>query len=255
MRVKRVCMRDIGQSYPCMNDLPPQFSAWREALPESRRWFKQHLGRGVEGYHLQDGNRVIGHIYYAPSEEALIPIKTEEGVACIYCVSLEQGYQGKGHGKMLFDVFKRRLKRRGFKGILVDATEFPGYMHHSHFSKQGFQTIKEHRPFKIMYFPLTKEVVEASPMEVRYKPSTGKVEVTLFRNFFCPVGVAVYHLVKRAAEEFGDAVEIVEMEATRGLLDRYGVVEGVLINGKRKIMGPASEEEVRKAIQEEVDKP
>lgn len=254
MKVKRVKQEDVGQSYPCMHDLPPQFQVWEKFVPQSKKWFGDNLGRYVEGYHLMHGQDVTGHIYYSTSEKALVPFKTEPNVAFIYCVYLEQEYQGKGHGKELFDGFKEEMRKQGFKGILVDATDSPEYMHHSHFEKQGFKTIKEHGPFKFMYFPLKKEMVEVTPMEIKYKPSDEKVEVTLFKNFFCPVAVAMYHLAKGVAETFGDAVNIVEIEPTPEVLERYGVADGVLFNGKRKIMGPASEEDARKAIQEEIEK-
>ena len=89
-------------------------------------------------------------------------------------------------------------------------------------------------------------------MELKYKPTTKKVEVTLFKNFFCPVGVSMHYKVMEVAKTFGDKVKIVEIEATEETLEKYGAVDGILINGKRKIMGPVSEEEIRKAIQEEI---
>ena len=89
-------------------------------------------------------------------------------------------------------------------------------------------------------------------MSVNYKPSEDKVEVTLFRNFFCPVGAYMYHLIKKVAQDFGDKVKMVEMEATPETMRRYGTAEP-LFNGKIKLFGPAKEEDVKKAIQEEID--
>ena len=72
--------------------------------------------------------------------------------------------------------------------------------------------IKEHGPFKLMYFPFTKESIDAT-LDLNYTPSRDRVEVTLFNNFFCPVGAYMYHLIKRVAQSFGDKVKIVEIEA------------------------------------------
>jgi len=77
--------------------------------------------------------------------------------------------------------------------------------------------------------------------------------VTLFNNFFCPVGAYMHHLVKEVAQSFGDKVKIVEIESTLENVRKYGTSEQ-LINGKIKLPGPASKEEVRKAIQEEISK-
>jgi len=251
VQVKKVTLDDLESTYCCMEEVPPGAS-WTDALPESRGWFKTNLGKHVEGYHLLDEDKVVGHIYYAPSERALVPYETEPKVAFIYCTEMLRNYMHKGYGRTLLNHVKNDLKKQGFKGILVDASDFKGYMYYEHFLKQGFKIIKEHEPFKLMYFPLTKDSVSAKMIELKYKPSTDKVEVTLFRNFFCPVGAYMYHLVKRVAQGFGDKVKIVEKEVTLETVRKYGTTDP-LINGKVKTLGPESEDHVKKAIQEEIN--
>jgi len=251
MEVKRVTLDDLEATYCCVNAVPPGVS-WAEALPESREWFKVNSGKHVEGYHLLDGDKVVGHIYYATSENALVPYELEPRVACVYCTEMLHDYMHKGYGKMMFDHMKNHLKEQGFKGIVIPATDFKEWMHYELFLKQGFKVIKEHPPYKIMYFPLTKESIAVKVLDLNYTPSRDKVEVTLFNNFFCPVGVYMYHLIKKVAESFGNKVKIVEIEATLENVRRYRTTDP-LINGKIKMFGPASEEDVRKAIQEEIN--
>jgi len=251
LQVKKVTLSDLEATYCCMSEVPPGAS-WAEALPESRMWFESNLGKHVEGYHLLDDGRVVGHIYHESSEKALVPYEIESEIACIYCTEMLHDYMHKGYGKVMFDYVKDDLKKQGFKGILVDATDFKEYMHYEHFLKQGFKVIKEHGPFKLMYFPLTRESITVKPLELNYQPSRDRVEVTLFSNFFCPVGAYMYRLFKKVAESFGDEVKIVEIEATPDLVRKYGTTDP-LINGKIKIFGPASEADVKKAIQEEID--
>jgi len=251
MQVKKVTLSDLKETYCCMSELPPAHS-WTEALPESRAWFKTNFGKHVEGYHLLDNRKVVGHIYYGRSEKALVPFEMEPRVACIYCTEILRDYMRKGYGKMMFDYVKDDLKSQGFKGIIVDATNFKEYMYYEHFLKQGFRVIKEHYPFKLMYFPLSKESIRVKVLDLNYTPSRDKIEVTLFNNFFCPVGAYMYHLIKKVAQSFGDKVKIVEIEATPETVRRYGTTDP-LINGKIKLLGPASEENVKKAIQEEID--
>jgi len=249
MRVKRVTLGDLGATYCCMGELPPGH-VWAEAVPESREWFKTNLGKHVEGYHLLDGDRVVGHVYYETSERALSPYEIEPKVAYVYCTEMLRDYMHKGYGKVMFDYVKDDLRKQGFKGIMVEATGFKEYMFYEHFLKQGFIVIKEHGLFKLMYFPLTKENISVEPLDLNYKPSKDKVEVTLFNNFFCPVGAYMYHLIKKVAEGFGDKVKVVEIEGTLETVRRYGILEP-LINGKIKLIGPASEDDAKKAIQEE----
>ena len=251
MEVRKVTLEDLNKTYCCMQELPSGAS-WDITLPESRKWFREHFGKHVLGFHLYDGDNVVGHVYYALSENALVPFEIEPNVAFIYCTEMLRDYMHKGYGKLLLDHMKGELKKQGVKGILVDATDFETYMHHSHFEKQEFKTIKEHGPFKLMYYPLTKESIQVKPLELNYQPSKDKVEVTLFKNFFCPVGAYMYKLVKKVARGFGDKVKIVEMRSTLENVRKYGTTDP-LFNGKIKIMGPGSEEDVRKAIQEEID--
>lgn len=251
MKVEKLTYEGVEKSYPCMHNLSPQFAFWENFVPQSQQWLRDNLGKHVEGYHLLQREDVIGHIYYAPADKALVTFKTEPRVAIIFCVWLERKHRGKGYGRQLFDAFKEEMRKQGYKGILVDTTDFPDFMHHSHFEKQGFRVIKEHGAFKFMYFPIIKDKVAVTPIELKYKPGGKKVEVTMFNNFFCPVGVAMYHKIKKVAKTFGDKVKIVEIEATKETLEKYGTHD-VLINGKIKLMGPASEEKIRKAIQEEI---
>jgi len=231
----------------------PQGASWAEALPESREWFRKNWGKHVEGYHLQDNGNVVGHVYFVSSEKAILPFEVEPKVAFIYCTEMLKAYMRRGFGKMMLDQVKSDLRKQGFKGILVDATDFQEYMHYSHFAKQGFKIIREHGPFKLMYYPLNQETVQVQPLELNYKPSKDKVEVTLFKMFFCPVAAYMHHLIKNVAQTFGDKVKIVEIEATIQTAKKYGTTDP-LINGKLKLLGPASEQDVRKAIQEEIDK-
>jgi len=252
LRVKRVGLEDLEATYCCMSETPPGVG-WAESLPESGEWFRKNLGKHVEGYHLlDDSGKVVGHMYYASSENTLLPFEVESKVAFIYCTEMLRDYMHKGYGKMMMDSIIDDLKKRGLKGMLVDATDFKEYMHYEHFAKQGFKTIKEHGPFKLMYFPLNKESVEVKPLVLNYKPSKDKVEVTLFKMFFCPVAAHMHHMIKRVAQTFDDEVKIVEIEPTIENVKQYGTSDP-LINGKIKLMGPASEQDVRKAIQEEVD--
>ena len=125
-------------------------------------------------------------------------------------------------------------------------------MYYKLFIKQRFQIIKEYPPYKILYFPLTKEKIKVDALNLNYTPSKDRVEITLFNNFFCPVGVYMYKLIKKVAHNFGKTVKIVEIKMTPEIVHNIGTTEP-LINGKIKLLGPASEEEVKITIQEEIN--
>lgn len=251
MRVNKITLSDLNKTYCCISETPPG-AKWAESLPESRKWLANNLGKHVEGYHLLDNGRVVGHIYYAMSDRALAPYEVEPKMAFVYCTEMLHDYMHKGYGRMMFDYMKEDLKKQGVKGIVVSSTTFKEFMHYELFEKQGFKVIMEHAPFKVMYYPLNKQNISIKPVNLNYKPSKDKVEVTLFNNSFCPVGAYMHNLIKKVAQTFGDEVKIVEIDATLETIRKYGTSDP-LINGKIKMWGPTSEAEVRKAIQEEID--
>ncbi|MDH5634284.1 MAG: hypothetical protein OEY30_00505, partial [Candidatus Bathyarchaeota archaeon] len=247
LHVEKVNPGNLESVYSCI----PATSSFAEGIPESKEWFKTHLGEQVEGYHLLDGDSVVGQIYFAKSEKALLPYEIEPQVACIYCTNLLTDYLHKGYGRLMFDHMKKDLKNRSVKGIMVPATEFKEWMHYELFLKQGFKQIKEHPPYRVMYFPLTQEHIEVKQLPLNYKPSKDKVEVTIFRNNFCPVSPFMYNRIKKVAQSFGDRVNLVEIDGTLENMKRYGTLEP-LVNGKNKLYGPAAEEDIMNMIEDEI---
>jgi hypothetical protein len=65
---------------------------------------------------------------------------------------------------------------------------------------------------------------------------------------------STYAKVRRVAAQFGDKVTLKEYPADHDSLAKYGRADGLFIAGKERIIGPASEEEIRKAIAEELPK-
>jgi hypothetical protein len=157
--------------------------------------------------------------------------------------------------RALFSAFIEHLKDEGYKGVLVGATDYEGYMHHSHFAKRGFRVIREEGGGKLMYLPLSKAEVEVEPL-VENIPVEGKapVEVLVIGSRFCPVGAATVVYLRKVAAELGDKVALVEVPAGPEALARYGVADGIFINGRPSFFGPVTEDEVRAAIHRELEK-
>jgi len=228
---------------------------WADGLALSRSWFAENLGRYVEGFHLEsDGGEVVGHIYWAPSEKALVPYRIEEGAAYIYCEWVQRGYQGRGYMRELFSAFVEHLRGQGYKGILVDGTEIEGYMHYQHFAKRGFQVIRQADGSRLMYLPLAQERIEVEPIEARIPKRRGlPVEVLVIGSRFCPVGASAVLAIRRVADEFEGKVVVKEVVAGREAIERYGVADGIFVNGEARFFGPVREEQVRKVIQAAVE--
>ncbi len=245
---------EAARAYPCATETPRPF--WADGLELSRKWFGENLGKHVEGFHLEEDGKVIGHIYWAPSERALVPYRTEPGVAWLYCEWIQRLHQGRGHMRKLFSAFVEHLKQQGYKGVLVGATDYEGYMHRSHFQKRGFRLLGKGNGGKLMYLPLAQESVEVEPLNPKVgREGTAPVEVLVISgSLFCPVGAATVLYLRRVVAEFGDQVALKEVPAGPEALSRYGVGNGIFINGKRTFFGPATEDQVRATIRAELEK-
>lgn len=253
MRIVRLCAsEEAAKAYPCTTESPRPF--WAEGLELSRKWFAENLGNYVEGFHLEEGGKVIGHIYWAPSERALVPYKTEPGVAWLYCEWIQHSYRGRGYMRALFSAFLEQLKGEGYKGVLVGTTNYEGYMHHSHFTKRGFQPVQG-RNEGLLFLPLGQASVWVESVEAKVtREGIAPVEVLVIGSFFCPVGAATVLYLRRVASEFGDLVALREVPAGSEALARYGVAEGIFINGKPRFFGPVSEAQVRNVLEDELRK-
>jgi hypothetical protein len=227
---------------------------WPKALCQCRDWVAENLGKHVDGYHLQRPDKeVIGHIYFADSEQALISYEVEPDVGVLYCEWVQQRYQKRGLGKRLFDEFVAHQQEKNVKGIAVETTDIPGQMHYSHYVSRGFEIVHEIGHQKLLFLPMLKKSVEFRHRQARIQPHRGlPVEILIFRGFLCPYEVSTQVLVQDVATEFGDKVSLQEIWLSPETLDKYGVASGVLINGKQKLAGGEPERAVRQAILEEI---
>ena len=241
---------DILEAFCCMSKVP---TPWPEALRVCRVWASQNWGQHIEGYHLQDADgAAIGQLYYAPSERALIPYEVEPGVAVMYCEWVQRRYQKQGLGRQLFSAFEADMRAAGCKGILVEGTDQEQQMHYRHYVTRGFEILHEAGRRKLLYLPLHQPQVQVQPFEFRVQPRQGApVEILILTGYLCPFEVSTQMLLLDVAQEFGDQVVVRQEPLSPESLERYGVAEGIFINGRPKLAGGVTEAAIRQAIIEE----
>lgn len=242
---------DAQRAYCCMTEVP---TPWPEALGVCRAWIAENLGRGVEGYHLElPGGTIIGHLYYAPSEQALVPYAIEPGVAVLYCEWVQRDHQRQGLGRRLFDRFVADMHAQGRKGILVEATDLEGRMHSRHYLARGFEVVHESGHQKLLYRALHQDRVAVRPLDLSVQPRSGRPLEILIRNGCpCPFEMSTHLLVREVAREFGDQVVVRQEWLTPAAAPNRTAALGIFINGRRKLAGAATEDAVRQAIREEL---
>jgi hypothetical protein len=159
---------------------------------------------------------------------------------------------GEGGMHMLFEEFVDYLHRRGFKGILVDATTIEGYMHQRHFLKRGFKILREIGDGKLLYYPISQQSVWVEPLQPHVtREGIAPVDILVIGSHFCPVAASAVLSLRKIAAELDGLVHLRELDANRSTIEHYGVADGIYINGKPAFFGPVNEATVRDAIRKE----
>jgi len=243
---------DAREGYCCMTEVP---TPWPKALCHCQDWLAINLGRYVEGYHLQlDGDGVVGHLYFAPAERALIPYKVEGKVGVMYCEWVHQRYQKQGFGRLLFDTFLEDMEESGVKGILVEATDIEGQMHMDHYLSRRFTKVLENGHQKLMYRPISQSQIKIEALKPQIHPRSGlPVEILVLSGYLCPFEVSTLILLPGVAKEFGDQVILRQVALTPETLQDYGAAQCIFINGRQRLSGAESEEAIRRVIIEEIE--
>ncbi len=254
MKVYRVTTAaQVAHSYPCTI---AGVHFWSDGLPLSRAWFIRNLGRHIEGLHaVDDEGTVVGHLYWSPSAQALVPYRLEEGAAWIYCEWVREEHRGRGYSRLLFDSLVDYLRAEECKGILVEGTGIDGFMHSSHFQKRGFNFLREGTVGQIMYLPLQQETVQVEPLPEQIPTThTAPVEVLVVGSYFCPLAASTVLALRRIAQEMSGQVVLKEFPSGPEALERYGVADGIFVNGRPCFFEPTTEQGIREEIREEVER-
>ena len=241
---------DAQKAYCCMTEVP---TPWPQALCQCRDWVTNNLGKYVEGCHLQrpDGE-VIGHLYFALSDQALFPYEVEPGVAVLYCEWVQKRYQGSGYGTQLFNSFVSDSKQENNVGLMVEATDIEGQMHYRHYTVRGFEVIHEQGHRKLLYYPISQTRISAQPIMQKITPKTDHpIEVLILNGYMCPYEVSTMVKLRSIIPEFGEQVILRDIWLTPDTLLEFGAAKGVFINGRQKLVGGETEAAIRQAIQEE----
>lgn len=246
---------DAREAYCCMTEVP---TPWPESLSQCRDWVADNLGQHIEGYHAVTGEgEIVGQLYFAPSERALVAYRLEPGAAVIYCEWVQQRHQGQGLGRRLFQAFQADMVAEGCKGIVIEATDLEDQAaaapHYRHYVDRGFRVILQAGTRLLLYLPLAQASITATPLEPQVRIRQGlPVEITLLHGYMCPFEVSTQLLLREVVREFSRRVVLREEWLSPDTLQHYGAAGGIFINGRRSLSGAVSEHAIRQAIIDEL---
>lgn len=243
----------------CLEDYSDEI---KEGAAHKRRWYEAMKDKGLRvKLALVDG-KPSGMIHYVPIEHAFAEGRDLYFVHCVWI----HAYKGKGVGdqrkrglgKALVKAAEDDARALGAKGLVVWGLAVPVFMRASWFRKQGFRTADKIGLQILLWKPFTEDAVAPRWIRVKEKPGRidGRVAVDAFVHGWCPAMNMCFERAKRAAAEFGDAVEFRPVETLdREVYLSRGIADGLYIDGKAVRTGPPpSYDKIRKKIAKKIKK-
>jgi N-acetylglutamate synthase-like GNAT family acetyltransferase len=234
----------------------------KEAGDHKQKWYNQMKEKGLKvKFALDDNNVIGGMIQYIPIEHSIVEGRDLYVVLCIWVHGHKQGrgdYRKRGMGKALLKAAEEDSRLLGANGLVTWGLVIPVFMRASWFKKQGYKVVDKSGIMRLLWKPFNENAIPPKFIRPVKLPSKGedKVNVTVFRNGWCPNMNIAFERAKRASGEFPGKINLQEFEtADRETFREWGISDALYIDGKEMNIGPApSFEKIRKRIEKRVNK-
>lgn len=234
----------------------------KEAGDHKQRWYEYMKEKGVKVKFAQDINNVIGGmIQYMPIEHSMIEGENLYVVLCIWVHGHKKGrgnFQKRGMGTALLKAAEEDCRKLGTNGLVTWGLAIPTFMRASWYRRKGYKVIDKNGIMRLLWMPFNENAIPPRFFRPKKLPGKGKekVNITIFRNGWCPVMNLASERAKRASKEFEGKIEIKEYETIdRELVKEWGITDGLFIDGKEVRTGPPpSYDKIKKKIEKRVKK-
>jgi hypothetical protein len=156
-------------------------------------------------------------------------------------------------GTALLKAAEEDCRALGSNGLVVWGLAIPVFMRASWFRRKGYKVVDKQSFIRLMWKPFNEKAVPPKMFRKKKKPVKGKdrVNITMFRNGWCPAMNLVYERVLRASKDFEGKVDIEQYDTVdREVMDEWGIADGLFIDGREVRLGPPpSYAKIRKKIE------
>ncbi|HEX2571174.1 MAG TPA: GNAT family N-acetyltransferase [Polyangia bacterium] len=243
--------------FACVAEIP--ISGLREEAAQCRARLEPLLGQGsgspsprIDGRLLYQmpaqgrGRRLVGHILWAPLEQAGYGLRAEGVRWFLYCPWIERARRGQGAGRRLFEALVEAARAAGVDGILTLATSIDVFLHHEGYERGGFVEVARQGDTRLLELCLTETPSRAQFVEPPPAPPGGPLPVVVRHNYHCPLLLRVRREVVQLGRQLGSAVRVDEADVAPG------EVAGVTVGGQRLPHGPMGREPLRRGLEEAI---
>jgi len=198
---------------------------------------------------VEDEER-LGWIDYYP---------TEDGWFRIECIDVDLDKRSRGVGRALMNACLKDCKDS--KGVLVGATVWE-HMPKGFFKKFGFVDATPEANISVMALRFGEEDVPAPQERRRFTPrlEVGKLVIDMFDDGQCPPSYVTRQLVKEAARDFANKINIREHDMRdEAEIKRFSGIGGIFLDGESAFFGYPGKEyhgkigEIREALRKRLE--
>ncbi len=239
---------------------------WSDEIKESgnhkAKWYAAMKDKGLRVKLAVDDNGTVGGmIQYIPIEYSSFKGENLYMILCIWVHGHKQGrgdYRKKGMGKALLSAAEEDVKHMGKNGLAAWGMIIPVFMRAAWFKKHGYKKVANAGLMQLVWKPFHPDATPPSFLKPTRKTEqvSGKINIDLFMNGWCPAMNMSYERTLRAIKGFEDKVRLNEyFTIDRSLLLEWGRSDAILIDGKELRTGPPpSYKKIRKIIERKANK-
>ncbi len=257
MKIVDISSETQSLYYCCLEDWSEEM---KEAGNHKQQWYARMKDKGVRVKFAVDENDVTGGmIQYLPIEHSIFEGENLYAILCIWVHGYKEGrgdFRKKGMGKALLKAAEEDCRELGANGLVAWGLGIPVWMKASWFKRQGYKVVDRKGIMRLVWKPFSEKAIKPSFIRTKKKPGKGKekVDISMFRNGWCPAMNITHERTLRAIKEFEDKIELKEYDTLdRDVINEWGIIDGIFIDGKEITTGPPqSYEKIRKRIRRRI---
>jgi N-acetylglutamate synthase-like GNAT family acetyltransferase len=223
---------------------------WSEDMKDAgdgkQKWYDYMKDKGLRvKFALDDNNVTGGMIQYVPVEYSMVKGENLYVVLCIWVHGHKQGrgdYRKRGMGKALLQAAEEDSRQLGANGLVTWGLLIPVFMQASWFKRHGYKVVDKAGIMRLMWKPFNENAIPPKFMKPEKLPEKGndKVNVSIFRNGWCPNFNIAYERAIKASGEFPEKIDLKVYDTTdKAVRDEWGISDGLFLDGREVRTGPA----------------